>query len=385
MLPRLVSNKLKNLFQKFPILAILGPRQSGKTTLAREVFPELTYINLEDITFREFAEEDPKGFLENYSDGAILDEIQYVPKLFSYLQVFTDYANKPSQFVLTGSQNFVLNDKISQSLAGRVAITTLFPLSYNELQLQEEVSLNELIYTGFYPRLWSYGIDPKVFYGSYITTYLEKDLRQIKNIQNLSQFQKFLKLCAGRCGQTLNLSNIGNDCGISNVTAREWLTLLEMSYIIYLLPPYSENFNKKIIKSPKLYFYDTGILCYLLNITSQEQLEFHFAKGAIFENFIITEIIKNEEKSDRAANLYFWRDKLGHEVDLIIEKGYNQIIPIEIKSGQTISKDYFKNLKYFNKLKPCKTNYLIYTGKENQTREGIKILNWKNYLYSNFC
>ena len=253
MLKRELKQRLVSIFKQFPALAILGPRQSGKTTIAKEAFPHLKYINLEDLSIRQYAKDDPKGFLEANPEGLILDEIQNVPELLSYLQVYIDKKDKPGLYVITGSHQVLLNEKIPQSLAGRIAINNLLPLSYQELKQQHQYSdVNELIFKGSYPRLFRYNIDPKDFYPSYIQTYIEKDIRQLINITDIVLFQKFLKLCAGRVGQLLNLSSLANDCGISHVTAKKWLSLLEMSFIVYQLKPHHNNFNKRLVKSPKL-------------------------------------------------------------------------------------------------------------------------------------
>jgi uncharacterized protein len=377
MIRRDLRDKLIQLFTKFPAIAILGPRQSGKTTLAREVFPHLKYINLEDLSVRQHAREDPKDFLEKNAQGLILDEIQNVPELLSYLQVYIDQQDKPGLYVLTGSHQILLNEKNSQSLAGRVAINTLLPFSYQEIKQQTSNNINEIIFNGFYPRLFRYEITPADFYPSYIQTYIEKDIRQLTNVSDLGLFQKFLKLCAGRVGQLLNLSSLANDCGISHVTARKWLSILEMSFIVYLLKPHHKNFNKRLVKTPKLYFYDTGVACNLLGIQSLDQLDSHYARGALFENFIILEYIKNNYNQGRIPNCYFWRDKLGHEIDMLLDKEQS-LIPIEIKSGKTINQSFFKNLEYWNKISGLENNnYLIYSGAENQCRHKTKILNWQ--------
>lgn len=379
MIHRELSTKLIELFSKFPAIAILGPRQSGKTTIAKEIFPHLKYANLEDLSIREHAKNDPKDFLENNPQGLIIDEIQNAPELLSYLQVYIDKYDKAGLYVLTGSHQILLNERISQSLAGRIAITTLLPFSYQEIKNQDSISnnINQVIFNGFYPRLFKYNIMPEDFYPSYIQTYIEKDIRQLKNVSDLGIFQKFMKLCAGRVGQLLNLSSLANDCGISQVTARQWLSLLEMCFIVYLLKPHHVNFNKRLVKTPKLYFYDTGILCNLLDIRSSEQLNTHYARGSLFENFIVNECLKSRFHKGKVPNIYFWRDKLGHEIDILITKGTN-FIPIEIKSGKTLNQEFFKNIKYWNKISGIESNnFLIYCGEE-QSRQNSTIINWQN-------
>lgn len=375
MLKRNLTPWLINLFSKFPAIAILGPRQSGKTTLAKETFPHLKYINLEDLATRQYVTENPKGLLNAYPDGLILDEIQNVPDMMSYLQVYIDEKDRPGLYVITGSHQILLNKKISQSLAGRVGITTLLPLSYQELQ-QKYSNVNELIFNGFYPRLFRYNMTPKEIYPSYVNTYIERDVRQLINIPDILLFQKFLTLCAGRIGQLLNLSSLANDCGISHVTAKKWLSLLEMSFIVKLLHPYHSNFNKRLIKSPKLYFYDTGVACNLLGINKHEELNAHFSKGALFENFIVIEYLKKQYNEGNTPRCYFWRDKMNHEVDLVVERG-TKLFPIEIKSGANVTKDYFKNLRYFDTISKTENyNYLIYDGPE-ESRADTKVINWQ--------
>lgn len=379
MIHRTISQKLVQLFQKFPILAVLGPRQSGKTTLVKEIFPDHPYVNLEDLSKRAHAMEDPKDFLDAYKDGLIIDEVQYVPSLFSYIQLYSDQKDKPGLYVLTGSQQFFLNEKITQSLAGRVVIANLLPLSYGEIK---SAGLGDsdpytFIFKGFYPRIYRYDISPNDFYPSYIQTYVERDVRQIQNVSDLVLFQKFLKLCAGRIGQLLNLSSLANDCGISHVTAKHWISLLEMSFIVYLLKPHHKNFNKRLVKSPKLYFYDTGIASNLLDIMSASQLETHYAKGSLFENFAISEFLKVKYNQGRASNLYFWRDKVGHEIDLILDAG-EKLIPVEIKSSKTINSDFFINLKYWESLSRQDKAYLVYGGNENERRKNVNILSWSD-------
>jgi predicted AAA+ superfamily ATPase len=385
MLNRTLSKKLLYLFTKFPVVAVQGPRQSGKTTLVRESFPHLPYVNFEDFNTRAFAKGDPKGFLNSYPNGLIIDEAQNVPDIFSYIQIVSDEKGKPGQYILTGSQQFMLQEKISQSLAGRIAITTLLPLSYDEIKNTKYAKdLYEFLYHGFYPRTYQFDIPPTDFFPNYIQSYIEKDIRQIKNVADLSLFQEFLKLCAGRAGQMLNLNSLCNDCGVSYATAKQWISLLETSFIVYILRPHHKNFTKRLVKTPKLYFYDTGVLCSLLNITSKGQLEDHYLRGAIFENFIINELQKLYYNQGRRPPLYFWRDKTGHEIDLLIEKG-EQLIPIEIKSGQTITNNYFKSLLYWQNL-PGNTNrgFVAYNGKEEQKRTNFSLINWSN-LSSNLA
>jgi predicted AAA+ superfamily ATPase len=376
MISRKLGPKLTSLFSKFPVVTLVGPRQSGKTTLAKELFAPLPYVNMEDFTMRSFALEDPKSFLKSYPDGLIIDEVQHVPELFSYLQVFVDEKDRPGQYVLTGSQQFLVNAKISQSLAGRVALTTLLPLAYPEIKDQEK-DLYSLLFKGFYPRLYRYDIEPTDFYPHYIQTYVERDVRQIINITDLSLFQKFLKLCAGRVGQLLNVSSLANDCGISHATAKSWLSLLEMSFILTLVKPYHKNFNKRLVKSPKIYFYDTGLLCSLLDISSSKQLETHYARGALFENFIFLELTKAALNQGKRPHVYFWRDKQGDEVDFLVEVG-EKILPIEVKSGQTLNESFFTALDQWKNWAGQNEAYLVYGGEESQIRKRATVLSWRD-------
>ncbi|MGD0466096.1 MAG: ATP-binding protein [Gammaproteobacteria bacterium] len=382
---RTLKNSLKQLATTYPIVALMGPRQSGKTTLAKLTFPNFKYVTLEDLDTRTYAQEDPRDFLLYYSNGAIIDEIQRVPTLFSYIQTHVDKTNKVGQFILTGSQNFLLLEKITQSLAGRVALLKLLPLDLNELQKAdfalESIQLEKLLFKGFYPKIHASNLSSTIWYSNYIQTYLERDVRTIKNIHDLSQFQLFLKMCAHRAGQLLNLSELGNECGINHNTVQGWLSILEASFIVYRLCPYYVNFNKRLTKMPKLYFYDTGLLCNLLNIQEASQISVHSYKGMIFENFVITDLIKQQLHNNTIIPFYFWRDKLGNEIDCVIEK-FNDLILIEIKSGKTIANDFFKGLRYWDKISDQKNyrKYLVYGGKENQKREIVNIIGWNNIV-----
>ncbi len=360
----------------YPVITITGPRQSGKTTLAKSIFPDKPYLSLEDPDMREFVTKDPRGFLEVYKDGAIIDEIQHCPELFSYIQTKVDSDQIPGQFILTGSQNFLLLEKVSQSLAGRAAIIYLLPLSYSEINNQMDPSLepNHFMYKGFYPKLYKQDLSPSVWYRNYIRTYIERDVRQLKNITDISAFQTFLKICAGRVGQLINFSSIGTECGVSYNTVKAWLSVLQTSFVIYMLKPHHKNFNKRLVKQQKLYFYDTGLACSLLGIESPEQLQTHYAKGALFENMIIMEILKNRLNKGKEEGLYFWRDSNGHELDLLIE-GKN-LTPVEVKSGKTILPEFTRGIDYWNNLSAGSKGYVIYGGELKQIRGDIEILPW---------
>jgi len=375
-----LSHTLKRLSSKFPVVSVVGPRQSGKTTLVRSIFPKLAYISLEDLDTREFALQDPRGFLSNYRKGAIFDEVQRVPDLFSYIQTLVDQKNTTGNFILTGSQNFLFQENISQTLAGRTAILNLLPLSLAELgKIPHALKHSEdYIFKGFYPRIYDKKISPADWYPNYIQTYVERDVRLIKNIPNLNTFQKFIRLCAGRSGQILNLSSLGNDCGINHNTAKNWLSILESSYLVFLLKPYYKNFNKRLIKMPKLYFYDTGLACSLLGIQNKKQLATHYLKGGLFETLIISEIMKNSFNEGMVPHCYYWRDKTGHEIDCLVEKG-NSVVPIEIKSGKTVTDDFFTGLKHWRKITGGGTSspFVVYGGEENQKRTAGNVISWK--------
>lgn len=380
MIKRVLEEKIKQLAGKFPIISVTGPRQSGKTTLIKSIFPEYRYESLEDPDTRLFATTDPRRFLES-DKKMVIDEIQRVPELFSYLQTKSDKANINGQYIISGSQSFLLNQHISQSLAGRVAILNLMPLSLSELRDHgiPIMGYEKLIYQGFYPRLYDKVISPGDFYPNYIQTYIERDVRLLQNIHDLTLFVRFLKLCAGRVGQLLNLNSLANDCGISPNTAKSWISVLEASYIIFLLQPHYKNFNKRLVKMPKLYFIDTGLASSLLEIRSESQLSTHFLRGALFENFIISEFIKQRLNNGLRSNCYFWRDNKGIEIDCIIENG-NQLTPVEIKSGNTFNQDFFKHLNYWNKLSDNsgKNSYLIFGGDSSRnTKDGI-LLSWSD-------
>ncbi|MCH8330945.1 MAG: ATP-binding protein [Bacteroidetes bacterium] len=382
MIDRNMAKELKRLAKLFPVTTVTGPRQSGKTTLVKYVFPKLPYASLENPDDRQFAETDPNGFLSNYPNGAVFDEVQRVTTLFSYIQGLVD-DNPKLKFILSGSQNFLLLAQISQSLAGRVGILKLLPFSMVELKRGKLLAntFETIAHMGFYPRIFDQNIPPGDFYPNYIQTYIERDVRQITQVNDLNSFQLFLRLCAGRAGQLLNLSDLANDASISVNTVKSWLSILEASYITFRLYPHHKNFNKRLIKMPKLYFHDVGLLSYLLNIRSPDQIKSHYMRGAIFENFIISDLIKNELHNGREPNFYFWRDHKGREIDLIIEKG-KKLLPIEIKSGKTVSEDYFKGLEYWKNLSgdDYEPGIVIYGGDKDQKRSNSKLMSWRSLI-----
>ena len=378
MIDRQIEKELTILKNEFPIIAILGPRQSGKTTLSKKVFKDYEYVSFEDYDVREFAENDPRGFLDRYKEKIIFDEIQRVPKIISYLQTHVDKLNKNGKIIITGSHNFLLMEQISQSLAGRVGITKLLPFSIKEIE-QLNIDKDDMIFKGFYPRIYDQEIRAGIFYKNYISTYIEKDIRQIKKITKLDVFIKFMKLLAGRTGQELNLSSLGEECGVSHNTILEWISVLEASFIIYRLKPYYKNYNKRLVKKPKLYFTDTGLVCGLLGITKKEELDYHFLKGGIFETFIINEILKANYNIGERFKIYYWRDNHKKEIDLIIDLGIRQFA-IEIKSSATVNEKYFDGLKYWKEITNAKLEdlYLIYGGGENMKRNEMNVVSWDN-------
>ncbi len=379
MIQRATIDLLKELIKHFKVVAVIGPRQSGKTTLVKQVFSGRAYVNLETPTNLNFAFEDPVGFLQQYPNGAVIDEAQKAPHLFSFLQEIVDNSNKPGMFILTGSNNFLLNKTISQSLAGRVAYLQLLPFSFRELKENiPEYKDAELILNGFYPPVYDQNIPYRLWYPNYIKSYVERDVRQIKNISNLIHFEKFIRLLAGRTAQELNFNSLSVELGVDLKTVQSWVSVLEQSFLVFLLKPYHKNFNKTIVKRPKLFFYDTGLVCSLLGITSETTLNLHPLKGAIFETMVVSEFIKIQQTLTDKPQLYYWRDKTGREIDLIIEK-QNGFVPVEIKSGKTIQESFFKNLKYWQRLSGSKKALLAYAGEAEQKRSnGIEIINWKN-------
>jgi len=372
MIARIASKTLLDLASQFKAVAVVGPRQSGKTTLVRSTFSDKPYVNLENPDVRRFAIEDPRGFLATYPDGAIFDEIQRVPDLFSWLQPILDQQSTPGQFILTGSNNFLLQESISQSLAGRVGYLFLLPLSIAEIDHRER-DIDTLIFKGGYPALYDGFSQPRSFYANYIRTYVERDVRLIRNISDLYTFERFVRLCAGRVGQLLNLSSLANECGIDSKTAAAWIGILETSFIVFRLQPWHENFNKRIVKMPKLYFHDTGLASALLGLESADQWALHPLRGAMFENLAITELQKNILHSGSTGRLYFWRDSNGNEVDVIVDSGGVRRA-VEIKSGRTVTSEYFKGIRYWNSLTGSTGGTVIYGGTERQLRsDGIEV------------
>ena len=376
-----IEKSLSYLKSMYPVITVTGPRQSGKTTLVKSFFKKKPYVNLEHPKSREFALNDPELFLEQYPDGAIIDEVQRVPDLFSYIQVIVDEKKQKSMFILTGSQQFGLIDAINQSLAGRTGILTLLPFSIDEIKnnyyKKQELSFDELILKGTYPKVYSEAIKPQIMYRDYLRTYIERDLRQMSEIRNLEIFQRFLKICAGRSGQILNYSNIASELGLSYKTIQESISILQASYIVFLLPYYgADNIKKQIVKSPKLYFYDTGLATYLLDIYEANHLLNHPLRGAIFENLVIAETLKYRFNKGLEPNLYFYRDKSGKEIDLIY-KVADKVVASEIKVSKTFHESFFNNLEYFQNLlgdEQFLARSIIYSG-DNMKRSKAELIN----------
>lgn len=380
MIARAVAEKVLSYAGQYPVVTITGPRQSGKTTLTKMLFQDKPYISLENLDDRTHAKTDPRGFLSNYPNGAVLDEIQHVPELLSYIQTIVDTINKNGMFILTGSRQFEVIDSVNQTLAGRTAIVKLLPFSLQEItSLTEALSLDQLIYTGFYPRIYDQHLDPTEAMSFYVNTYVERDVRSLLNIRDLSTFSIFLKLCAGRTGQILNMRSLGNDCGINHNTVKAWLSILEAGYIIKILRPYYKNFNKRLVKAPKLYFIDTGLAAYLLGITRPEQVQTHPLKGPLFETFVVAELLKNRFNSGAQDNLYYFRDSNGNEIDLIIDHG-TYVDLVEIKASQTVAGDFFKGFKYYDRLGgSIGKSFLIYGGEGVKTQYGVDVLGWREF------
>ena len=380
MIPRKLSKTLHRLAASFPVVTVTGPRQSGKTTLVRELFSDKPYVTLEDPSERLFAEEDPKGFLARFAKGAVFDEAQRWPDLFSYLQGMADDDRQAGWFILTGSQQFGLLAGVSQSLAGRAGVTRLLPLSAGEIPELSESSLNSILLTGGYPALHAQTINPQDWFASYIATYVERDVRQLVNIQDLTTFQRFLRLCAGRTGSLLNLNALAGEAGVTNKVAQAWMSVLQSSDLLYLLPPYHKNFGKRLVKTPKLYFVDTGLACWLLGIRSEEVLALHPLRGALFETWVIGEALKARYNEGEAADLYFWRDNNGVEADLVYEQD-GKLQSVEIKSGATVTSDYIKAGQKAAKFAGDEAlmPWLVHGGEDNYRRSGVDVVGWQAF------
>lgn len=379
MIDRQLATKIKEMKGKYSVITITGPRQSGKTTLIKTLFPEIPYFSMETPDVREQVTGNPRELFARFGHSLVLDEVQRTPEILSYIQTIVDEDPK-AFFILSGSYNMLMMENVSQSLAGRTAIFYLLPLSLQEL-VNAGISgktYEELIFQGFYPRLYDRDLEPSSFFPSYLETYVQRDVRQIKNIGNLNLFTRFLSICAGHAGQTINYSKLANDAGISLTTVQNWLSILETSFIIYQLNPYFRNFNKRIIKATKLYFYDTGLVCSLLRINNLTALENYYQKGALFENFIVNEVCKGYFNKGERPPVYYWNDSKGHEIDLVIDLG-GRLLPIEIKSGRTFSSDYFKNINWWRQIVdlPIVDSLVVYGGDQNWETESGKLVTWQ--------
>jgi hypothetical protein len=385
MIPRKLESRLSELAGYYPVVAVTGPRQSGKTTLCRMVFPDKPYVSLEALDMREFVRTDPRGFLSEYGSGAILDEIQQAPELLSYLQGEVDARPEPGRFILTGSQHLGLSQSVAQSLAGRCGILVLLPPSLDELRgfASAPDDLFRLLWQGAYPRIYDRAIPAHQWLADYLATYVQRDVRQIVNVGDLQTFSAFLKLCAGRVAQEINLSALGGDAGVSHNTARAWLSVLETSFVIHRLPAWHANIRKQLVKAPKLHFFDSGLLCHLLGIRAPEQLRLHPLRGAIFESWVVAEIFKAHAHKGIASDLFHYRETRGVEVDLLIDRG-DRFDTVEIKSGETISADFFKNLHRFSErlgeshAARIGERYLVYGGEASQKRSQARVLSWRD-------
>jgi uncharacterized protein len=396
MIERTLSTYLRRDAEYYPVVTVTGPRQSGKTTLVRNTFPDHRYVSLEETDLRRFAVDDPRGFLREYSEPVILDEVQRAPQLFSYIQTTVDQSPTPGRFVLSGSQNFILMESVSQSLAGRTGILHLLPFQRAEIEpasgadesgadgpaaifsnRSTTLDLWETVFRGFYPRVRVHDIPPEVWYADYLRSYVERDVRKAVQIGDLDRFERFLALVAGRVGQLLNYSSLANDAGISVDTARRWLSVLKAAFVVFLLPPHHRNLNKRLIRTPKLYLYDTGVACSLLGIRTADQIRNHPLRGALFENLVVAELAKHFEHHRMQPPMFFWRDQTGHEVDVLIENA-GKVLPVEIKSGATVQPDMFKGLHWWCEAagQELSTATLVHGGDATYTRNDVTVRPW---------
>jgi len=379
MIRREISEKVLEYAQKFPVVTITGPRQSGKTTLAKALFPNKPYVSLEEVDNRKYAQDDPRGFLAQYPEGAVLDEAQRTPDLFSYIQTIVDSKNREGLFIITGSQQFEMVSKITQSLAGRTALVTLLPFTLQEAYPgKEDRSIDEVLYTGFLPRIFDKNINPTNVAEFYINTYLERDVRQIINIKDMTQFEVFLQLCAGRTGQLVNFNTLSNEIGVSHNTVKSWISVLEASYIIKLLRPYHKRISRRLVKSPKLYFLDTGLAANLIGIKSVDHIKNHPLKGSLFETYVVSELLKKKLNRGEQDNLFFYRDQKGNELDIVLDNGFNLDL-IEVKLSKTLNTSFLKGFNYFPEIDNFQySKHIIYGGDNTSIFHNVNVFSWKN-------
>ena len=376
MYKRHLEKYIKSIIEKYRCITLVGPRQSGKTTLSKKLFPEYEYFSFESPDTQDIFEYDPRGFFKNIQGNAIFDEVQKIPDLLSYLQEILDDKSDHRKFILTGSNNLQLSSKVSQTLAGRTRILQLLPLQRDEITaIDQKITLDDALFYGSYPRIYDEKLNPTEWYADYFQTYLEKDIRDTINIVNIRSFSNFMRLLAGRVGQGMSFNSLGGDAGVTQPTVKSWVAALETTFICFTLVPHFKNFNKRLIKSPKVYFYDTGLLCYLLRIKNTEQLNVHPLRGAIFENWVIVEYIKNYSNKGEEAPVYYWRDQHGHEIDLVIDEG-DYLDLIEIKSSQTAQKAFFKNIDWLNKLQHQEIGTCIYSGEKTIALGDKRFIPW---------
>ncbi|OIO08265.1 MAG: AAA family ATPase [Elusimicrobia bacterium CG1_02_63_36] len=380
MISRIAANTLIELARGYPILVLTGPRQSGKSTLAKSAFAAKPYVSLENPDTRRYAAADPVGFLDRFPDGAVLDEAQRAPELFSYLQTRVDEDGRMGLFVLTGSQQLGLLSRVTQSLSGRAALVPLLPFSFSELAAggKAPADLESLLFTGSYPPIYDRALSPEIWHANYAASYLERDVRQILNVRDLDAFDTFLRMCAARTGQMLNLSALAADCGVTHNTAKAWLSVLQAAYVIHLLRPHHRNFGKRLVKTPKLYFIDCGLAAHLMGIQNPAQLAAHPQRGALFETWAVGELLKSRFNAGKTSNLYYWRSRAGAEVDSLIERG-DALVPVEFKSGRTLNNDFFIGLERWRLLAGGEASpaYLVYGGEECGERSGCVFLSWR--------
>ena len=380
MITREIAPQLESLFRQYPIVTVTGPRQSGKTTLCRSVFPDLDYVNLEALDNREFAQSDPRGFLAQFTWGAVIDEIQHVPELLSYIQVLTDERSVNGQFVLTGSEQFPLSKAVSQSLAGRTALLRLLPFSTSERERAgASENVDDVLFSGFYPRIVDQGLNPRQALESYFNTYVERDVQRLGGIRDPSSFRRFVRLCAGRIGQVVNISNLGRDAGLSRQTVNQWLSVLEASYVLFQLEPFHANLRKRLVKSPKMYFYDVGLVSYLIGIEHSQQVATHPLRGNLFENAVVAEAMKYRYNRGLTPDLSFFRDSNGLECDILYGTG-DGLTAIEAKAGYTVSSDHLKSLRKVSDLLPrVSSKVLVYGGSDRQSRSDCEIVPLRDF------